>query len=157
MSFFLFGWLAGFVLFASYHPFVLSVLKDAWVTAYYLQHPGVQDFFENATFGGPEFTMTLLFPAVVMSLLFPWGRTFMSPRLGTLPPPAPFTTSILPPLLCLLGISSRWWYKTEQWCPPPPRTANSPAPKNFNQLPFFSFPSLLALDANPWTIENYPL
>lgn len=61
----------------------------------------------------------------------------MSPGLR----PPPFTTSIPHPFSLLA-----WDFlagdgtKLNNDAPPPPRTANSPAPKNFNQLPFFSFP-----------------
>ena len=152
-------WLVGWFCFVLLRIIHLSSLSSRMPLSHSLLFaaPGCSRFFENATFGGPEFTMTLLFPAVVTSLPFPWGRNSMSP--GSVPRPPIHYLNTPTPSLCLLGISSRWWHKTEQWCPLLyPELWTPPAPKNFNQLPFFSFPfPLLALDANPWTIENYPL
>ena len=65
-------WLVGWFCFVLLHIIHLSSLSSRMPLSHSLLFaaPRCSGFFENATFGGPEFTMTLLFLAVVMSLLF---------------------------------------------------------------------------------------
>lgn len=151
-------WLVGWFCFVLLHIIHLSSLSSRMPLSHSLLFaaPRCSRFFENANCGGPKFTMTSLFPAVGYVLAFFLGE---KSRVSW-PSALPFTTPTPPPLLsACLGFLAGDGTKLNNDALSSTQNCELPLPlRILISFLFFSFPfPLLALDANPWTIETYPL
>ena len=153
---FLFVWLGGFGLFcfkSSVCPFPQGYL---WVTTCYMRHPGVQDFLRTpfqVAQSSPWHSSALL---QVTALPPHYGRNSVSPDSVR----SHSATSTTPPLLCAcLGFLAGDSTKFNNDAPSSIQNCELPLPlRILISLLSSSFPfPLLALDPNPWTIENYLL